>query len=41
MAGWFNHYGRVWVLKAAPGAGQPVFSSAQNSSSQGSLLVSQ
>ena len=24
-AGWYNHYGRVWVLKAAPGAGN-VFS---------------
>ncbi|WP_421508020.1 murein transglycosylase A [Erwinia rhapontici] len=41
MAGWFNHYGRVWVLKNAPGAGAPVFSSAQNSSSQSGLLVSQ
>lgn len=20
-AGWYNHYGRVWVLKNAPGAG--------------------
>lgn len=41
MAGWFNHYGRVWVLKNAPGAGAPVFSSAQNSSSQSGLLASQ
>ncbi|BCQ36302.1 MULTISPECIES: murein transglycosylase A [Erwinia] len=41
MAGWFNHYGRVWVLKNAPGAGAPIFSSAQNSSSQSGLLVSQ
>ncbi|ATZ12486.1 murein transglycosylase A [Erwinia amylovora] len=41
MAGWFNHYGRVWVLKTAPGTGAPVFSSAQNSTSQGSLLLSQ
>ncbi|HAJ3531317.1 TPA: murein transglycosylase, partial [Escherichia coli] len=24
-AGWYNHYGRVWVLKTAPGAGN-VFS---------------
>ncbi|PLM28466.1 murein transglycosylase, partial [Klebsiella quasipneumoniae] len=24
-AGWYNHYGRVWVLKNAPGAGN-VFS---------------
>ncbi|WP_258029559.1 hypothetical protein, partial [Salmonella enterica] len=24
-AGWYNHYGRVWVLKSAPGAGN-VFS---------------
>ncbi|WP_034946767.1 murein transglycosylase A [Erwinia oleae] len=32
MAGWFNHYGRVWVLNAAPGAGTPLFSTAQNSS---------
>ncbi|MGG7398802.1 hypothetical protein ACQ7CA_07205, partial [Escherichia coli] len=23
--GWYNHYGRVWVLKTAPGAGN-VFS---------------
>ncbi|MEG7493252.1 hypothetical protein V6E43_17945, partial [Enterobacter hormaechei] len=24
-AGWYNHYGRVWVLKTAPGTGN-VFS---------------
>ena len=41
MAGWFNHYGRVWVLKNAPGAGAPLFSSAQNTASQNGLLVSQ
>lgn len=41
MAGWFNHYGRVWVLKNAPGAGATLFSSAQNTASQGGLLVSQ
>ncbi|CCG86155.1 murein transglycosylase A [Erwinia piriflorinigrans] len=41
MAGWFNHYGRVWVLKTAPGAGMPVFSSAQNRSSSSSLLLNQ
>ncbi|QZQ51027.1 murein transglycosylase A [Erwinia persicina] len=41
MAGWFNHYGRVWVLKNAPGAGTPLFSSAQNNASQRGLLVSQ
>lgn len=41
MAGWFNHYGRVWVLKNAPGAGAPIFSSAQNTASQNGLLVSQ
>ncbi len=32
MAGWFNHYGRVWVLKTAPGVGAPVFSTVQNGS---------
>ncbi|WP_053115807.1 murein transglycosylase A [Winslowiella iniecta] len=26
MAGFFNHYGRVWVLRAAPGAGTSLFS---------------
>lgn len=26
LAGFYNHYGRVWVVKAAPGAGQPLFS---------------
>lgn len=41
MAGWFNHYGRVWVLKNAPGAGTPLFSSAQNSPSQSGLLAIQ
>ncbi|WP_455815322.1 murein transglycosylase A [Pseudomonas graminis] len=41
MAGWFNHYGRVWVLKNAPGAGAPIFSSAQNTASQNGLLASQ
>ncbi len=42
MAGWFNHYGRVWVLKAAPGTGMPMFSSAATQNrTQGSLLVSQ
>ncbi len=25
-AGWYNHYGRVWVLKTAPGAGNSLFS---------------
>lgn len=25
-AGWYNHYGRVWVLKNAPGTGSSVFS---------------
>jgi len=30
MAGWFNHYGRVWVLKAAPGVGSPLFSAANS-----------
>ncbi|WP_380183954.1 murein transglycosylase A [Kalamiella sp. sgz302252] len=39
MAGWYNHYGRVWVLKAAPGAGVPLFSTAQNGNG-GSTLVS-
>lgn len=39
MAGWFNHYGRVWVLKAAPGAGAPLFSSAQNNTSNTGLLT--
>jgi membrane-bound lytic murein transglycosylase A len=24
-AGWYNHYGRVWVLKSAPGAGHTLF----------------
>jgi len=42
MAGWYNHYGRVWVLKAAPGTGVPLFSSAAvQNQTQGSLLVSQ
>lgn len=39
MAGWFNHYGRVWVLKTAPGAGTPIFSSAQNSTGGPALLT--
>ncbi|WP_158784003.1 murein transglycosylase A [Pantoea sp. BAV 3049] len=39
MAGWFNHYGRVWVLKTAPGAGTPLFSSAQNSTGDQDLLT--
>lgn len=39
MAGWFNHYGRVWVLKSAPGAGAPLFSAAQNSSGGSALLT--
>lgn len=26
-AGWYNHYGRVWVLKTAPGAGNSLFTS--------------
>jgi membrane-bound lytic murein transglycosylase A len=39
MAGWFNHYGRVWVLKSAPGAGVPVFSSASNSTNGSALLT--
>ncbi|KQN64707.1 murein transglycosylase A [Erwinia sp. E602] len=42
MAGWFNHYGRVWVLKTAPGAGTPLFSSAAvPRDAQGALLASQ
>lgn len=42
MAGWYNHYGRVWVLKAAPGAGVPLFSSASaQNRPQGTLLASQ
>ncbi|MCX8956867.1 murein transglycosylase A [Erwinia psidii] len=41
MAGWFNHYGRVWVLKAAPGSGSPIFSSAQNSTGGSALLTRQ
>ncbi|MDN4628482.1 murein transglycosylase A [Erwinia sp. ACCC 02193] len=39
MAGWYNHYGRVWVLKAAPGAGVSPFSMAQNGNA-GAALVS-
>ncbi|HBZ17600.1 murein transglycosylase A [Pantoea sp. NPDC088449] len=38
LAGFYNHYGRVWVLKAAPGTGQPVFSNPQNGNN-GSLLL--
>ncbi|MEN4547284.1 murein transglycosylase A [Pantoea agglomerans] len=38
LAGFYNHYGRVWVIKAAPGAGQPLFSSPQNGNN-GSLLL--
>ncbi len=38
LAGFYNHYGRVWVLKSAPGAGQPLFSNAQ-SNNNGSLLL--
>ncbi|KAB8305275.1 murein transglycosylase A [Erwinia endophytica] len=41
MAGWYNHYGRVWVLKAAPGAGMPIFSSVQNSHGGSALLTRQ
>ncbi|AXF76758.1 murein transglycosylase A [Erwinia tracheiphila] len=41
MAGWFNHYGRVWVLKTAPGSGAPIFSSAQNASAGSTLLTLQ
>jgi len=41
MAGWYNHYGRVWVLKVAPGAGMPIFSSAQNSNGGSALLTRQ
>ncbi|WP_428943931.1 murein transglycosylase A [Pantoea sp. FN060301] len=39
MAGWFNHYGRVWVLKTAPGTGEPLFSSAQNSLGKTALVT--
>jgi len=38
LAGFYNHYGRVWVLKAAPGTGQPLFSNPQNGDN-GSLLL--
>ncbi|CUU25076.1 murein transglycosylase A [Duffyella gerundensis] len=31
MAGFYNHYGRVWVLRSAPGAGQLLFSNQQKS----------
>jgi len=42
MAGWFNHYGRVWVLKAAPGTGTPLFSTAATQNrTQGALLADQ
>ncbi|CAK9884345.1 MAG: Membrane-bound lytic murein transglycosylase A [Candidatus Erwinia impunctatus] len=30
MAGWLNHYGRVWVIKVAPGAGLSPYSMVQN-----------
>ncbi|AUX94592.1 murein transglycosylase A [Mixta gaviniae] len=39
LAGFFNHYGRVWVLRPAPGAGTTLFSNAQNDHN-GSMLVS-
>ncbi|MDE1190449.1 MAG: murein transglycosylase A [Pantoea sp.] len=38
LAGFYNHYGRVWVLKSAPGAGQPLFSNTQ-SGNNGSMLL--
>ena len=38
LAGFYNHYGRVWVLKSAPGSGQTLFSNAQ-SGNNGSMLL--
>ncbi|MCU5774663.1 murein transglycosylase A [Erwiniaceae bacterium BAC15a-03b] len=39
MAGFFNHYGRVWVLRSAPGAAATLFSNNQNGNN-GSMLTS-
>ncbi len=36
LAGWYNHYGRVWVLRAAPGTGLYT----ERKSAGGGLLVS-
>ncbi len=38
MAGFFNHYGRVWVLRAAPGVGTTLFSQIQNPHNASMLL---
>ncbi|NIF23226.1 murein transglycosylase A [Candidatus Pantoea multigeneris] len=38
LAGFYNHYGRVWVLKSAPGSGQTLFSNVQ-SGNNGSMLL--
>ena len=38
MAGFFNHYGRVWVLRSAPGTGNMLFSKRQNNQN-GAVLV--
>lgn len=38
LAGWYNHYGRVWLLRAAPGTG--VFAQSQPAGN-GNLLVQQ
>ncbi|MFD1802014.1 murein transglycosylase A [Mixta tenebrionis] len=38
MAGFFNHYGRVWVLRAAPGTGGTLFSKAQNGHNSAMLV---
>ncbi len=37
-AGYYNHYGRVWVLKGA-NVNAPLFTSQTSSASGGSLLV--
>ncbi|QKJ88479.1 Membrane-bound lytic murein transglycosylase A [Paramixta manurensis] len=38
MAGFFNHYGRVWVLRAAPGAGTTLFSNVKDDHNSSMLM---